>query len=59
MGNVYHLDFDEKMSQGAKIAVLPGDPFRSETIASMISDQFKTGLKKLHGRESTVRILPK
>ncbi len=47
MGNVYHLDFDEKKSQGAKIAVLPGDPFRSETIASMISDQFETGLKKL------------
>ncbi len=47
MSNVYHLDFDEKMSQGAKIAVLPGDPFRSETIASMISGQFETGMEKL------------
>ncbi|MEE9614793.1 MAG: uridine phosphorylase [Thermodesulfobacteriota bacterium] len=37
MGRVYHLDLTKAMLRGAKVALLPGDPFRSEPIAAEIS----------------------
>lgn len=33
MDNVYHLDLNAKNVQGAKITLLPGDPFRFQVIA--------------------------
>ena len=47
MGSVYHLDLDSKKIQGAKIALLPGDPFRSQIIAEEISDAYRTNNQKL------------
>lgn len=47
MGNVYHLDLDKKKIRGAKIALLPGDPFRSQIIADKISETYKTKNEKL------------
>ncbi|HHT9138871.1 MAG TPA: uridine phosphorylase [Candidatus Wunengus sp. YC60] len=47
MSNVYHLDIDKKKIQGAKIALLPGDPFRSQTIAGKISETYGTVNEKL------------
>ncbi|MGI9644676.1 MAG: uridine phosphorylase, partial [Ilumatobacteraceae bacterium] len=31
--SVYHLDLTEEMLQGAKVAIVPGDPARVERIA--------------------------
>jgi uridine phosphorylase len=42
MKKLYHLDLEKKVLQGAKIAFLPGDPFRARTIAEAIA--------KGHGR---------
>lgn len=47
MDTVYHLDLDSEKIQGAKIALLPGDPFRSQIIAATISGIYGTGNKKL------------
>ena len=47
MSNVYHLDLDKKKIRGAKIALLPGDPFRSQIIAEKISETYKTKNEKL------------
>ncbi len=47
MGSVYHLDLDSKKIQGAKIALLPGDPFRCQIIAEAISDVYRTNNRKL------------
>lgn len=47
MDTVYHLDLNSKKIQGAKIALLPGDPFRSQIIAETISGIYGTGNKKL------------
>ena len=47
MSNVYHLDLDKKKIRGAKIALLPGDPFRSQTIAGKISEIYGTLNEKL------------
>ena len=47
MANVYHLDLNRKMLQGAKIALLPGDPARSEKIAKYISTVYGKGFKRL------------
>ncbi|MBM4067080.1 MAG: uridine phosphorylase [Planctomycetes bacterium] len=47
MGNVYHLDLDKKKIRGAKIALLPGDPFRSQIIAEKISETYGTVNEKL------------
>ncbi len=47
MGSVYHLDLDKKKICGAKIALLPGDPFRSQIIAEKISETYGTVNKKL------------
>lgn len=33
----YHLDLDEAAVQGVRVALLPGDPFRSRTIAERIA----------------------
>lgn len=37
MPGVYHLDLDRDMVQGAQLALLPGDPFRSRTIAERVA----------------------
>ena len=47
MNTVYHLDLDSEKIQGAKIALLPGDPFRSQIIAETISGIYGTANKKL------------
>lgn len=47
MDTVYHLDLNSKKIQGAKIALLPGDPFRSQIIAETISGIYRTGNEKL------------
>jgi len=47
MSTVYHLDLDKKKIRGAKIALLPGDPFRSQIIAEIISETYGTVNKKL------------
>lgn len=40
MPAVYHLDLDEDKIQGARFALLPGDPFRSARIASRIGELY-------------------
>jgi uridine phosphorylase len=35
--HMYHVDLDERQIQGARIALLPGDPARSATIAERIA----------------------
>jgi uridine phosphorylase len=45
--HVYHLDLDNEKIRDAKIALLPGDPFRSQVIAETISGIYGTGNKKL------------
>lgn len=47
MKNVYHLDLNAEKIQGAKIALLPGDPFRSQTIAETVARTYKTDCVKL------------
>lgn len=47
MDTVYHLDLDSKKIRGAKIALLPGDPFRSQIIAESISGTYGTDSEKL------------
>lgn len=47
MLNVYHLNLNRKMIQGARIALLPGDPARSSTIAEHISKTYGRGFKRL------------
>ncbi|MBI5048815.1 MAG: uridine phosphorylase [Deltaproteobacteria bacterium] len=47
MANVYHLDLNKKLIQGATTALLPGDPARSEKIAAYISRIFGKGFKRL------------
>ena len=47
MSTVYHLDLDKKKIRGAKIALLPGDPFRSQIIAEKISEAYKTKNEQL------------
>lgn len=44
---MYHLDLNKKMIENARIALLPGDPFRSQIIAGMISEYFDTNRKQL------------
>lgn len=47
MKNVYHLDLNAEKIQGAKIVLLPGDPFRSQTIAETVARTYKTDCVKL------------
>lgn len=47
MNNVYHLDLNPDIIQGARLALLPGDPFRSPIIARIISETCGTEHKKL------------
>jgi len=47
MNSVYHLDLDNEKIQGAKLALLPGDPFRSQIIAEAISAAYGTRNEKL------------
>jgi len=37
---VYHLDLDDETIQGARLALLPGDPFRSVRIAERIAARY-------------------
>lgn len=47
MKHVYHLDLNNEIIQDAKIALLPGDPFRSQVIAETISGIYGTHNKQL------------
>jgi uridine phosphorylase len=47
MSKVYHLGLGKKEIQGAKIALLPGDPFRTQAIAEEISRAYRGAIKKL------------
>ncbi len=47
MNNVYHLDLNPDIIQGARLALLPGDPFRPPIIARMISETYGTDHKEL------------
>lgn len=47
MGYVYHLKLSKRRIQGARIALLPGDPFRSQVIADTISRIYRTANEKL------------
>jgi uridine phosphorylase len=40
MTAAYHLDLDETKVQGARLALLPGDPFRSRLIAARIAELY-------------------
>ncbi|MGQ9617750.1 MAG: uridine phosphorylase [Candidatus Aminicenantia bacterium] len=44
---VYHLALEEEKLEGARYALLPGDPFRCESIAEYISKRFNTFSRKL------------
>ena len=47
MANVYHLDLNKRVIQGAEVALLPGDPARSQVIAECISRTYRRGFKRL------------
>ncbi|MFO0794113.1 MAG: uridine phosphorylase [Candidatus Brocadiaceae bacterium] len=47
MTQVYHLDLNDKKIQGARLALLPGDPFRSQIIADAVSELYGTKNEKL------------
>src|SRR3990172_7434597 len=47
MANVYHLDLNKRVIQGAEVALLPGDPARSQFIAEYISRTYRRGFKRL------------
>lgn len=47
MANLYHLDLNKKLIQGANIALLPGDPARVQIIAEHISKVYGRGFKKV------------
>ncbi|MFQ5455487.1 MAG: uridine phosphorylase [Nitrospirota bacterium] len=40
MANVYHLDINKKSIKGAKIVLLPGDPFRVQAIADALLNSY-------------------
>jgi uridine phosphorylase len=47
MRSVYHLNISDTDIRGATTALLPGDPFRSQTIAEAISETYGTTHSKL------------
>ncbi len=47
MKTVYHLDLSKEKIQDAKIALLPGNPFRSQVIAEMTSVQYHAEYERL------------
>ncbi len=57
MANVYHLNLNKKMLKGAKIALLPGDPARSQTIAECISNVYGGGFTKLASKREFSSLL--
>lgn len=54
MAQTSHLDLDKKNLAGATVALLPGDPARSETIARRISDEFGGGFAFLASKREFV-----
>lgn len=57
MPKVYHLGLDKRAVSGAKIALLPGDPGRVETIAGAIAAYYGSDFRKLaSNREFTTFI---
>lgn len=40
MGKIYHINMDQDQIRGARLALLPGDPFRVPVIAEEIQRQF-------------------
>jgi uridine phosphorylase len=47
MSRVYHLDLEKNDIRGARIALLPGDPFRAGAIAGEISRVYGGEIKKI------------
>lgn len=47
MGKMYHIDLDEEAIHGAKVVLMPGDPFRVESIAMEIAAMYGTECRKL------------
>jgi uridine phosphorylase len=47
MPGKYHIDLDSKAIRGARVALLPGDPFRSEKIARAIAGLYGTSAIEL------------
>jgi len=47
MGKMYHIDLDKKMIEGAKVVLMPGDPFRVEHIAHEIASRYGGETRKL------------
>ncbi len=44
---MYHIDLDEAVIEGAKIVLMPGDPFRVEAIAKEVAETYGSTAKKL------------
>lgn len=57
MPKVYHLDIDKKAVAGAKVALLPGDPGRVETIAGHISEAYGKGAVQLASKREFTTFL--
>ncbi len=57
MANVYHLDLNRKKIEGARIALLPGDPARVETIAAFMAGKSGSDAKELAFRREFRTIL--
>ncbi|MEE8575090.1 MAG: uridine phosphorylase [Thermodesulfobacteriota bacterium] len=47
MAKKYHIDLDKKTIKGARVALLPGDPFRAEMIANQVAKTYGSEAKKL------------
>ncbi len=47
MSRMYHIDLDEAAIEGAKVVLMPGDPFRSESIAREIAAMYGGQARKL------------
>jgi uridine phosphorylase len=53
----YHLDFQKSQIKNAKIALLPGDPFRVERISKKITQQFGGNIVELAWKREFKTIL--
>ena len=58
MPKVYHLDLDRRMLRGAKVALLPGDPARVDSIASLLVSLYAGSSSRLASkREFTTSLV--
>ncbi len=47
MPKLYHLNLSKNMIRGARVALLPGDPFRSGAIAEAVASEYGSDAKEL------------